>query len=201
MKIGKLESLAWSLARISACQCRQQIVVLLQCLAQRRQRRLGLSESRLLHGKVAARDRALVELTPQCIDHLAIDRNQFIGGINLFSQRRLGDGCDRYVGGQCEIGRLDLKALHVRERLKRFDFASIKTPNIERVSYLELRSNEIENAGAVCRHGRQRGGGLLSRRIRIGLHQWKEFCFLGENRLLVGSKRSQRRLQIRIIAE
>ena len=40
-------------------------------------------------------------------------RDELVGGVDLAAQRGLGDGGDHHVGGQRQIGRLDLKALLV----------------------------------------------------------------------------------------
>ena len=72
MQIGEPEGLARSFARIGAGQRRQQVALLRQRLAQRRQSRFGLRQRRFLHGDVAAVAQALVQLALQQVEHLAL---------------------------------------------------------------------------------------------------------------------------------
>ena len=128
---------------------------------------------------VAAVGIARVQLPPQDVEHLGVDRNELIGRVDLAAQRRLGDGGDRHVRGEREVGRLDLKALRVGERLERFDGAAIEAPDVEGVRNQDLRGMEIVDAGARCRDRRQRRRRALVGRIEIGLDQREEFSLLG----------------------
>ena len=201
MQVGEPEGLARSFARIGAGQRRQEVALLRQRLAQRRQCRLGLRQRRFLHGDVAAVAQALVQPALQQVEHFAVDRDQLIGGLDLAAQRGLGDRRDHDVRCQRQIGGLDLEALHVGERLQRFHRAPIEAPDVERVGDLQLRGIEIVDVGAGRRHRRQRSRSLIARRIEIGLHQRKEFALLGVDRLLRGAQRRHGRLQVGIVGD
>ena len=112
MQVGEPEGLARSFARIGAGQRRQEVALLRQRLAQRRQCRLGLRQRRRLHGDVAAVAQTLIQPALQEVEHFAIDRDQLIGGLDLAAQRRLGNRRDYHVRCQRQISRLDLEALH-----------------------------------------------------------------------------------------
>ena len=148
MQVGEPEGLARSFARIGAGQRRQEVALLRQRLAQRRQGRLGLRQRRCLHGDIAAVAQAVVQPALQEVEHFAVDRDQLIGGLDLAAQRGLGDRRDHHVRCQRQIGRLDFEALHVGERLQRFHRAPIEAPDVERVGDLQLRGIEIVDVGA-----------------------------------------------------
>ena len=185
----------------SARQRRQQIALLRERLAQRRQRGLDLRQSGFLQGDVIAVGVAGVELVPQDVEHLGIDGNKFVGGVDLSSQGGLGDGRDHDVRGERQVSRLNLEALVVGQRLQRFDRASVETPNVEGIRHFDLRGMEREDVGARCRDRRQRGGRALVGRIEVGLDQREELTLLSVNLLPGGPQRGDRRLQRRIIVQ
>ena len=172
-----------------------------QRLAQRRQRRLGLRQRRLLCREIAAIGVAQVQLALQRVAHLGVDRDDLNGRIDLAAQRSLGDGRDHEVRRQRKIGRLDLKALHVGKGFERFDRPPIEAPDVERVSHRQLRGIELENAGAGGGHRSEYRRGALVCRIEVGLDQREELSLLRVNALLRRTQRRQRRLQVRIILQ
>ena len=103
--------------------------------AQRRQRRPCLRQCRFLGGKIAAIGVALVELLLERVAHFADDGDEPDGGIDLPAQRRFGNDGNHQIGCQREIGRLDLKALYVRQSFKRLDGPAIEAPDVECVGH------------------------------------------------------------------
>ena len=144
MQVRKSERFTRTRAGIDAGQRRDEIALLRECLAQRRQRCLGLRQSGFLRRQIAAIGIARVQLAPQCVAHRGVDRDELNCGVDLAAQRGFGDGRDGEVRRQRKIGRLDLEALHVGQGFERFDRSPIKPPDVERVRHRQLRGIEIE---------------------------------------------------------
>ena len=132
------------LARKPARQCGKKIALLRQCLAQRRQGRLDLGQRRLLGGNVAAIGVALHELATHDFEHLRIDVDELVGGLDLAAQRRLLDRRHDHIGTERQVGGLDQEALVIRLRLQRFHRPAILPPHVEGVRHHDLGGVEIE---------------------------------------------------------
>ena len=113
VQVGKPERLARPFVRKDAGQGGQQIALLRQRLAQRRQRRPRLRQRRLLGRDVGPIGIAQRQLALQDVEHLGVGRDQLVGGLDLAAQRGFGDGRDHDVCRQRQIGGLDLEALVV----------------------------------------------------------------------------------------
>ena len=184
-----------------AGQRRQQIPLLGERLAQRRQRRPDLRQGGFLRRHFAAVGVARFELLAEDVEHLGVDGNELVGGVDLAAQRGLGNGGERHVRGERQIGRLDLKALRVGLRRERLDGAAVETPDVEGIRHLDLRGMEREDVGARRRDWCQRGGGALVGWIEVGLDQRKEFTLLSVHLFSGCAQRRYRRLQRRIVVQ
>ena len=148
VQVGKSERLQRPFVRKGSGQRGQQIALLGERLAQRRQGRPRLRQRGLLRRHVGAIGIARVELAAENVEHLGVGRDQLVGGLDLPAQRGFGDGGDHDIGAQREIGRLDLKTLIVGLCFKRLNGAAVETPNIERVGHPDLRSVQGEGVRA-----------------------------------------------------
>ena len=163
MQIGELESLARLLARIGAEQRGERIALNLQSLAQRRQRRFDLGESGFLQRDVVAVGVARTKLRLQGVEHLGIDCNELVGGVDLAAQSRFVDRGDDDIRRQRQIGRFDLELLIIGQRLEGFDRPAIKAPDVEGVGDLKLRRIQGERIGAAVENRGDRAAGSACR--------------------------------------
>ncbi len=120
MEVGKPERFAWYFAGICADQRRNQIAVLLERLAKRRQRCQRLRQTGLLRGQFYFAAASGIKTLFNCRHRSSIDGDELKGCLDLSAQRRFGNGCDRYIRRQREVDGFGLKTLGVRQRLKRF---------------------------------------------------------------------------------
>ena len=82
-----------------------------QLLLQRRQRLLHLRQRRFLRHHVELGDCAKLALTPQQIEHVALDLDDALRRRDLAAQRGLLDGRAGEIGRQGQIGRFEREAL------------------------------------------------------------------------------------------
>ena len=137
---------------------------------------LRLRQRRFLRRHVAAVGVARFELLAEDVEHLGVDRDELVGGLDLPAQRGFGDGGDHDVRAQRQIGRLDLKTLVVGLRLQRLNGAAVETPDVERVRHADLRGVERERVGARIEDRRERAGSPLVRRIEVGRAPAERTC-------------------------
>ena len=64
--------------------------------------------------------------------------------LDLAAQRGLLDGRRHDIGGQRQIGRLQVVALGVRERLRRLDLPPIPTPHVQHIGHADLGGLQCE---------------------------------------------------------
>ncbi len=190
-------------ARKGTRQRGEQVVLLCERLAQRRQSCFGLREGGFLQRQIVAIGIAGIELPLQDVEHLGVEFDDLIGGVDLGAQRRLGDSRAGNARRQCQIGRLDLKALIVGQRLQRLDLPAVEAPDVKRVRDHRLRGEQIEGLRrrAGRKRRRERRGRSLPRRIEIDLHQREEFALLRIDRFLRRTQRCDGRLQIGIVVD
>src|SRR5262249_58234905 len=131
--LGEPEGLAWSLSRKCSRQRRDQVVLMGERLAQRRQSRSRLRQRGFLQSDVIAIGKSGVELTPDGFEHLLIDRNDLFGRFDLPAQRSFSDYRNNKIGGERQVGGFSLEALHVGQGVERFHRAPVEPPDVERL--------------------------------------------------------------------
>jgi hypothetical protein len=141
---------------------------------------------------------AFRELLAQDSQHLRIDLDELVGGLDLAPQRRLLDRGHDHVGSERQVGGLGLKTLGISLRLQRFHRPAILPPHVEGVRHHDLGGVEVEYCGAARDCGRKRARLLLPGWVEICLNGWKELAFLSLDDFLGLPQGGLGRLQIGI---
>ena len=177
-QLGEIEALAAILVRRAADQAHQLVALLGELLLQRRQRRAGLGQRRFLGQHVGARGAAQVELAAHHAERVLEDADDVLGGVDLRLQRGEVDRRDHDVGGERQIRRLELEALHLGQRLLRFDLAAHAAEHVGRVGDVERgRGDAVHDGRTRLALRRQRGELLLA--LAVGRKRREQRALLG----------------------
>jgi len=157
----QLEGLGRHVGRGLAGELGQKVALLAELVAQRRQGGLALREGCLLGGDVGHRTLADAESALQQGKGLTLDLDGALGGGDLAAQRGLGDGGDHDVGGEGEIGRLELEALLLGLGVERFGGTPRAAPQVGDESDVQQAGEQSVDRSAGGCGGRERGRRLV----------------------------------------
>ena len=156
---------AGGLARIASGQHRDEIVLLVALLEQRRKRRFELGELRLLGGDVGAADVAFRLLVLEKAEDLAVDADQLVGRLDLvfergFLDRGLGD-----IRAERDVDRDHLVAGRLLLRRGGFDGPLVEPEHVGHVGHAELGRDQRVEKGVVAGTGASAAEGSFWRVI------------------------------------
>ena len=164
LQVSQGEVFRHRLAGVSPRQVGEQVALLGQRLVERGQRGLGLGEGGLLRGDVGARDGAEPGLALQDRERLALGGNNAAGGLDLCAQGGFEDGRGDHVGGERQVGALELEALGLGQRIERFDLAPVAAPDVERIGEGDPGGEQAEDRVLVGERRLQDRRDLVLRR-------------------------------------
>ena len=110
---------------------------------QPRQRRARLGDLGALAEHAGARDGARGELALNHGELLFLQTQDFAGGLQLRAQRRLPYRRGHDIGGQGQVGRLDLEALVVHAGRESFQGAPVAAEQIHRVTHVHAGREQV----------------------------------------------------------
>ena len=138
------------------------IARLCQLLLQWRQRRAGLRKLGFLGQHVGLRGAAQCETLAHQVQLLRLVLDDVLRRGDLTAQRGLLHRGNDHVGGQREIGRLELEALILRLRREQFDLSPCAAEHVRRIRHVQCRRDQAECGVRVGLAERRTGEPLRS---------------------------------------
>jgi len=152
-------------ARQLAGQGCQHVMLLIQALAQWRQRGLHLRQRSVLRQYIGFGNRAKVEFATSYIERLALQRNDLLGGLDLRAITRSLNSSAHNVRHKRQVGGVILVAAYIHQRLQRFNLPAIGAKQIRHQRDTQLR--RVQRIGG-CTGGQCRGQHLHGIAIAAG---------------------------------
>ena len=173
------------------------MVLLLQLLLQRRQRRLRRRHLRFLGQHVGAVGGADFELIAHDFELVGFRLDDFLRRLDLAAQRSFLDRRRHHVGGERQVGRFELEALILGKRRVGLDLSPLAAEHVGRIGDVHGGLVEVEN-------GRRAGQAEFRRRELLtgdgagGVDTRQQFAGGGVEVLLRLPQRRLRGLKVRI---
>jgi hypothetical protein len=111
----------------------------------------------LLRGHVDPHRISLIEFVAQHCQCCGVIGNDFLDCLNLRPRRRLLNGGTDHVGCETDVGRLELKALHLRLSVQRFHLPTVAAEDVRNETHRQSRGVKVVVQRRVVRRGTGRG--------------------------------------------
>jgi hypothetical protein len=163
---------------------------------QRRQCRADLSDRRFLRRNVGSADLAQGLLTPERLELATGQRDQVMRGSDLRTKRCHLNGGHHDIARQCQVGRLQLEPLSIRQRLQRFDLPAIAAEHVGRIADAQLRRVQAVEIGVIGERAREHRRDRLPRRVGLSVDAREERALLRQDVFAGAAQRRLRGLDI-----
>ena len=201
LQAGEIELGGGSLVRKMAGQHGEEVAQLGGLFDQRREQGGGLRERRFLGDEIQTAGVAFGVLISQDFDHVGIEVDELMGGIDLRLNSSQFDCGHNHIGGERGVGGDHLEADALFRRLHRFHGAAVRAEDVGRIGDADLRGEQIilEVVGA----GRGGDGArlFLAAGGETGRHARIINTALGEHVFVGHGQGRLRRLEVGIIGE